>query len=406
MPKLYDGWDLRKVDLPPATKLYRLEPVGVGTPLVESLSGHFKRLSSIHCLTPTHLFRETVGPLLAKRYLHTESPGAAIDCASLSRSFSVRSAAINSTGLMAAEWIRTLEQLIVVPNLRHLTLRPWSHVISQRHLIRSHLAWCPCCYHERRLKQEIVYEPLLWFIQSVTICPIHKCRLRTKCSKCKRALHALSRCSEPGYCSECGAWLGENTHLQQPAVGQTADELAWQSFTIETIGKLLAAGDDQSTLPSSTNSLGEALSSLMKSTGKGLGHLAKLIGKPKTTVWGWRNNTSRILLADLLRLCFCLRISPIDFFQMEGNSNRQHRQFLKTQPSAIQRHGRSQRKPIEKAKLQRQLRAIVERKKPPRSLAATAERLGVDKRVLYRHFPELSRLIASRGAAVRGISKQ
>lgn len=39
-----EWWDLSRPKIPPRSRLYHLEPVGVGTPYVESLTGYMARL--------------------------------------------------------------------------------------------------------------------------------------------------------------------------------------------------------------------------------------------------------------------------------------------------------------------------------------------------------------------------
>jgi hypothetical protein len=41
----YESWDLEKPSIPDRSRLYQLEPIGIGTPHVESLTGYISRLS-------------------------------------------------------------------------------------------------------------------------------------------------------------------------------------------------------------------------------------------------------------------------------------------------------------------------------------------------------------------------
>ena len=41
----YESWDLKKLVIPSRSRLYQLEPIGIGTPLVESLTGYISRLA-------------------------------------------------------------------------------------------------------------------------------------------------------------------------------------------------------------------------------------------------------------------------------------------------------------------------------------------------------------------------
>ncbi|GEM_PF-5397605 len=41
----YESWDLKKLAIPSRSRLYQLEPIGIGTPYVESLTGYISRLA-------------------------------------------------------------------------------------------------------------------------------------------------------------------------------------------------------------------------------------------------------------------------------------------------------------------------------------------------------------------------
>lgn len=84
----------------------------------------------------------------------------------------------------------------------------WSKVFPDRHLLRSLRAWCPYCYQEWRTNAQPIYEPLLWQLQVVNICPSHKLHLIEKCPLCHQTNIPLAWKSQPGYCSKCGIWLG------------------------------------------------------------------------------------------------------------------------------------------------------------------------------------------------------
>ena len=51
MQQLFDSWSLSSPPIPPRSRLYALEPIGVGTALVESLSGYVARLAEAHSVS-------------------------------------------------------------------------------------------------------------------------------------------------------------------------------------------------------------------------------------------------------------------------------------------------------------------------------------------------------------------
>lgn len=48
---LFDSWSLSSSPIPPRSRLYSLEPIGIGTALVESLSGYVARLAEAHSVS-------------------------------------------------------------------------------------------------------------------------------------------------------------------------------------------------------------------------------------------------------------------------------------------------------------------------------------------------------------------
>jgi hypothetical protein len=57
-------------------------------------------------------------------------------------------------------------------------------------LLHRKKAWCPQCFQEWRKNRQVVYEPLLWTLSSVNICPITSSRLSCYVGIAKK--HSLS----------------------------------------------------------------------------------------------------------------------------------------------------------------------------------------------------------------------
>lgn len=58
--------DLTLPAMPLRSRLYPLKPIGVGTPLVESLTSYLTRLAYAHCVPVTKLAEVEIAPLLNK----------------------------------------------------------------------------------------------------------------------------------------------------------------------------------------------------------------------------------------------------------------------------------------------------------------------------------------------------
>ena len=139
--------DLTRIIVPPRSRLHCLAPIGVGTGMVESLTGFTSRLAAAHDVTLATLFGWEIAPLLDKEHLR-RSESRSNKSAVLASSFRPMERAVNGTGATARSFAEALERLTMRGGLSYLTLLTWKDVISHRHLIKPTRAWCPACYEE------------------------------------------------------------------------------------------------------------------------------------------------------------------------------------------------------------------------------------------------------------------
>lgn len=228
--KTYARWDIESLPLPARSRLFKLQPIGIGTAQVESLTSYIARLSAEHCVSPRKLFcTEILGPIGKATYYYTYS-------------YYFSACQINGAGELSEISALGFEKLTSRHDLRHMTLQAWGNIISHQQLLRKNMAWCPSCYGERLTVGEPPYELLLWALNDVTSCTKHDERLCDKCPHCKRHLPFLTTDYYPGYCSRCGQWLGTHSigKAKQPCEKVTKTELSWQLQIQHSIGELLA----------------------------------------------------------------------------------------------------------------------------------------------------------------------
>ena len=186
-----ESWDLETITLPKRSHLYSLNPIGMATPYVESLTSYIARLAQAHGVTVATLIRYKLAPLFLWK---TQSPN-------LSKATTQESAFLTwyRQPLLLQEgaaryWldktkrveqvIEILEELTLQQELRYLTLIPWHQFFSLQRLFRTQQLWCPACYQEWRDSESTVYEPLLWAFELVEVCPRHQRYLQTWCLYC------------------------------------------------------------------------------------------------------------------------------------------------------------------------------------------------------------------------------
>ena len=373
---------------PPST-LYCLEPKAIGSVMVESLTSFLCRLAREHRVPLSCLLEAVIAPITGKRYVINNSGRV------LSGAFGGYFRSMNGTGETAADWTGYLQQLTRRRDPSCLTLRHWRHVLSQRELLRNHKAWCPECFDEQLSEHGTLYEPLLWSIAAVSICPTHQRPLRSSCQRCQRSLCHLSRRIRPGYCYRCGASLRSRV-LCKTAVSE------WDVWKAEAVGRLLASHQPNQIEPDNdviVTGIGVIIAKTFQGNATRFAHT---IRKQKNTAWGWCNDGSRIGLLDLLNLCYCLQIDPLDFLSPTFALTFAAPAVFRA--SLIESRKLHKRRPLDRAAVEKRLRKYLEREETP-SMQELALSLGFHKRLLYRHFPELCRAIARKHSQISGSGK-
>jgi hypothetical protein len=304
-------WSPEKLQLPERSHLYHLPPVGIGTLVVESLTSYIARLAESHSVFPGVLMSRELAPVVEKAYL---SSSASMGLRALFN----RVHAFNGTGDMAKDWVKALEKLTLLNDLQLLTLLSCAEILPSNGLLRNRKAWCPTCYQEWLTSEQIVYDPLVWTIEVVKVCSHHYRPLRSHCPHCQQQLLLLDWRSRPGYCSHCNKWLGtyaEAVPCDNESLSK--EELKWQSWIAENIGGLIAAAPHFSS-PLSKENVAQVIRTATDIVTKGnIAAFAGLLGIPKNTLWMWHTGKALPQLNVLLRICYRLEISLVDFLTPE-----------------------------------------------------------------------------------------
>ncbi len=223
MLPVFESWDLAIEPVVARSRLYSLAPAGVGTAFVESLTGYVARLAEAHAVSAADLVRREVSRFL--------TPGGV--------SPSTLSYAINGVGDSTKRWVQAVEAVTLRSDIRCLTLLPFQLLFPRPLLFRGVRAWCPACYGIMSARGPI-YEPLLWCLKLIEVCPRHRRPLATTCPNCHRSLRPLSAASRPGFCPRCGIWLGNGTDRTPHALSDTVPT-EYQLWLGDAIGELLAS---------------------------------------------------------------------------------------------------------------------------------------------------------------------
>lgn len=387
---------LRLSPMAPRTRLYHLEPLGLGTPEVESLTGYVVRLAEAHCVSTSALVTEEVLPAMKPQGLGSRP--AATWLGNHGPHF-------NGMGDTAREAVEALTHLTGRPDLVSLTLRPWAEVLAPHGLLRlgKHpRVWCSSCYAEALERGAPLYEQLLWAIAVVVVCPRHRQRLRDRCpyNDCARVLPGIAARARPGHCSWCQRVLYRRED-ERARVSGNRKEAEWNLWVAQQIGGLLALPPLGPAVPPQAAVLAALDACIRAQCGSGpgaSGQFAQRAGVAVNRLIRWRKGHTLPTIDLLLHVCLSLGISPREL--LLGSSSEVSEEAHPVVVMAPQRKPRLPPASWDADQL-RQAVATLPPSDVPLSVAETARRLGCSSAVLFRLCPDTYRAIADRYQAYR-----
>lgn len=375
------------VDLPPRSRLYRLAPIGVGTPMGECLTSYINRLAWMYRISPRALVAQEIIPNLAGLHVSPQHLGG------FCRRDAMR---INGAGEVAVAWSKTLGQLTMRSDLRDLTLNLWASGLSAHGLLRVSPAWCPECYHKWREDGQSVYQPLIWMLQVMTICPLHKRLLEERCQHCQQLQSAIAVRTQPGFCTQCMSWLGTPHGVAKEY--ELEDEiLTWQEWTISIFEELRqAAAFSESLLPWERFPAG--LSACVEAVG-GTCLLSHLVNVSHSRISQWRNLRLTPSLGSVLTLCYTLDISPLELIADNPTIIIRTNQVRKISWSLPLRSSFSL--PVDRNIILEFIQAVLDGRELPMGSRQIERRLGLGARTLVNRFPQEYHLVTAQYQAYR-----
>ncbi len=391
-------FEFENIGVPSRSYLYHLQPVGIGTPWVENLTGYFSRLAQAHQVYPRTLMIQEILPLLNKSYLDNSQYH------SLSTFWAKNSPSLNGVGSFASDWVEILEALTKRSDLQFLTMLPWAEVLPFRGLIRRNLAWCSSCYEEWKDADKIIYEPLIWALDVVTVCDKHQQKLDFRCPHCEYTLPFLGAKSQPGYCAKCGNWLGmTNSPEKTEKIKKT--ELDWNNWVINAVGELLAAAPVMSLQPTQIQLAQNVSVCVEQVTGGNASSFAELLQSAgiqisKWSVWDWQKGRQLPQLYSVVHLCDFLGITPLQLLTSENIVIPSSRTKPLGENVVLPAKSKFRSKTFRADRLRRGLERVNDANEyPPPSMTQVADRLEHDKSHLVKLFPELCQPIVNRHKA-------
>jgi hypothetical protein len=248
--ELYGSWNLELPATPERSKLYYLEPIAIDTPYVEGLVSYICRLAEAHCVSPGVLIKQEILPSFREIYsvgpqeiYETRKCGNVVSVSSHPKPAYHKNP--NNQGFFAWQYVEGLKPLTLRENLQSLIIPAWIDKNLQMdlwiELARQVRAWCPECFQVWRDSEQPIYEPLLWSIAAVTICPYHHQPLQSLCPHCQQTQPPLAGKMQVARCSNCMGWLNVQPEKPSEAELLISTQSDWHLWVVERVIEVLAA---------------------------------------------------------------------------------------------------------------------------------------------------------------------
>jgi len=380
----YALWSLETSMIPARSMLISLEPIGMGSAHVEGLASYLTRLARAHAVHVSTLRHEVIIPLLLSLYPDQRSHPSGWE-----------QQVLNGSNECGERYVAAIEQATLQQNLRQMTMLPWRNLLSRTQLLRPTRAWCPLCYRQWQTEGATVYDPLIWSLMAILVCPRHHCVLQDSCPQCGSRQAALPNTTVLDRCRRCGCGLdsGETPSNNGALTEPDHPEQVWRS---EWVGNLLASVSSQTNEPL-YGMFGRVLTRHVRTLGHGtLDILAHQIPTSRKTLHEWARGETKPWLIMFMRVCECFNVPPQQFL-----SDAWQPTHPPIDPDGLQRRTTlRQSKQYDADQVERALNQALHAPEPI-SLSKVARQQGCSKSYLNRQFPELSHALSSRRRQIR-----
>lgn len=299
---------------------------------------------------------------------------------------------MNGLSKYAELFAAAMEKLTGRPDLRRLTMMPWQDLFPHngQGLLARHRRWCPVCLHEQRLRGDVATLPLIWSLETCSICSDHSVPLEHCCPSCGKTQPFVPPYPDLGICSHC----------RQPLGGiRTPQEISdFQRWIADALGGMVEQQSAERFAPSLKVFRKFLTGQVEAHTEGNRAAFCRTLGLNEFAISGWLNKSERPSITQFLTICFGTRTMPTEVF---GDSQSM------TKISSL-------RSPVEKirnrracprldsgrqANLQRTVQNILVAGNG-QSVSAIANEVGVGRTYLRYWFPNLCKSLSIQSRAV------
>lgn len=378
---LFPFFDEAELHMPPPSHLYNLEPIGIGTGMVESLSSYVGRLAAAHTTSVSMLVMHELSKHFKHSYLDpNEATGHSYDALN----------SINGRCNTAVLWVKVLEALTLRQDLRFLTFLPYREMLGDKCLLKRHRHWCPNCFEDWRKANRVCYEPLIWKTLPVRICPIHSSKLRMHCPYCGHYGPDLEPQYLPGHCPKCLKWLGDGASY---SIKESNYLNSQQEYSFK-VAELVAVAPKLQHVPTIDN-ITALLHFLTTKRAKGCRAFGRLIRCGHDNIVNWSQGKYPPNFEVLVKMWVMFNLDPADIVSQEptflsGNSHlgtsSDHEISSKMKPQGK----------IRWKELNEVMTAMAEGRIPPLPVVEVAKSFGCSVTSLYKKCPDMCGTVSRR----------
>jgi TniQ len=393
--------DLAVTKIPPRSRLYSLEPVGIGTPYVESMISYTARLADAHFVSPRRLFDWTATLPTGSRLTSASVINSSLQLKTVR--FPDGGKSLNLDDAAGRYWLTALESLTLRHDLKYLTILPLSDAVSRVDLHRPRRTWCSNCLQDWKKAGKTIYEPLLWSFNAVEVCPAHKQKLVQVCHHCNGTQKWLNGRVRVGFCNLCYGWLGTPDYKSDTGK-ETCDQngqdfLAWGA---RSVGELVASPDVFCT-QWKKQSVPLIFECIIRTAGGNLGAFSKSLGLDEGTIYAWIDGKFQPRISHILKMAYSIGAQLGEILSGEIFQKRESDTF---QSLAAQARCKSRRQKKAQTSILSVLNKALEENPPP-SPEDVASALGYGHfRPLRKRFPEICNKIITRYKLSTGIENK
>jgi transcriptional regulator with XRE-family HTH domain len=364
-------FDLDNINVP--TKLYNLQPIGIGSNLSESVTSYISRLADLHNISTRILMRDII----------IKNIKTCIPYWNNARALNIyRCQGYVSGSNITKSLITALQEATEVKSLENCTMLPINNIIAGRGLLSSEERHCPYCLIGTNYKE--FFGKLYWKVRCAKACHIHNIELvESKCgADPQQYLHSSERKILSGICSTCGS-IGYK--CIQNKVVTAKDEDIWKS---QQIADLIATFPRANEIYSKQTLMQGIKRLIDLNSGGIIADAAKNAGIHKSVLWEWLQGTYNPSLAALLDLCMSCGVSLSSV--LRGTPE----EVNCPTTTQIKEIKKGPQKPSSEERIDSLNKALIEDR--PKSLSSVANTLGINRKMLRIQYPELSSLVVNR----------